>query len=353
VKIVSIVGARPQFIKAAAVSRVLRRRDTEILVHTGQHYDESMSDVFFQALEIPLPDYNLEVGSGSHARQTGEMLIRIEEVLASVGPDAVLVYGDTNSTLAGGLAAAKLHIPVGHVEAGLRSFNRTMPEELNRVVADHLSNLLFCPTQTAIDNLHREGVVKGVHLVGDVMYDVALMHAQQARKRDIVSRLGLTPQGYVLATVHRPANVDDREALGSILKAFSECGEIVVFPVHPRTRKNLTQFNLDRGLSESVRLLEPVDYLDFLALVIAAKKVATDSGGVQKEAYFFGIPCVTLRDETEWMETVEDGWNAVVGTQAADIVDAIRNFNPQGTKSKSFGDGHAAEKIVKLLESLA
>jgi UDP-N-acetylglucosamine 2-epimerase len=353
VKVASVVGARPQFIKAAPVSREIRRHNTEVLIHTGQHYDDAMSDAFFRVLDIPKPDYNLEVGSGSHARQTGEMLIRIEEALLKEAPDVVLVYGDTNSTLAGALAAAKLHLPVGHVEAGLRSFNRSMPEELNRIVADHLAALLFCPTQTAVENLAREGIAKGVHLVGDVMYDVALASAQEARKRDVLRRLRLEPRGYVLATVHRPANVDERRPLESILRAFAECGETVVFPVHPRTRKMIQQFGLEAGLPATVRLLDPVDYFDFLALLIEAKKVATDSGGVQKEAYFFGIPCVTLRDETEWIETVEDGWNAVVGTDTEDVVDAIRNFNPHGTKSKSFGDGHAAERIARLVGAYA
>jgi len=351
VKVASVVGARPQFIKASAVSHLLRRRHTEILIHTGQHYDETMSGVFFRGLKLPQPDYNLDVGSGTHGRQTGEMLSRIEGVLLDVSPDIVLVYGDTNSTLAGALSAAKLNVPVGHVEAGLRSFNRVMPEELNRVVTDHLSTRLFCPTQTSVENLRREGIEKGVHLVGDVMYDLALMNAQGARKRDIVARLGLEPKGYVLATVHRPVNVDNASVLTSILKGFAESGEVVVFPVHPRTRKNLHQYGLDDGIAPNVRFLDPMDYLDFLALLIAAKKVATDSGGVQKEAYFFGIPCITLRDETEWMETVEDGWNAIVGTETRDIVDGIRNFNPKGTKSKSFGDGHAAERIVGLLEA--
>ena len=350
-RIASVVGARPQFVKAAPVSRAIRRHNEEVLIHTGQHYDEAMSDVFFRVLDIPKPDYNLEVGSGSHGRQTGEMLMRLEEVLEREHPDLVLVYGDTNSTLAGALAAAKLHRPVGHVEAGLRSFNRTMPEELNRIVADHLSTLLFCPTQTAVDNLRKEGIERGVHLVGDVMYDVALASAQEARKRDIGTRLGLTPKEYILATVHRPANVDDRTVLESILRAFRECGETVVFPAHPRTRKRMQEFGLDAGLPASLRVIDPVDYLDFLALLIRSKKVATDSGGVQKEAYFFGIPCITLRDETEWIETMEDGWNAVVGTGTQEVVHAIQHFNPEGTKSKSFGDGHAAERIADLLES--
>ena len=351
-RVASVVGARPQFIKAAPVSRAIRQHNEELLIHTGQHYDDLMSDVFFRVLDLPEPDYNLEVGSGSHARQTGEMLIRLEEVLAEEKPDAVLVYGDTNSTLAGALAGAKLHLPVGHVEAGLRSFNRRMPEELNRIVADHLSSILFCPTETAVENLRREGIEKGVHLVGDVMYDVALASAQEARRRDVVRRLGLTPKGYLLATVHRPANVDERGPLESILRAFGGCGETVVFPAHPRTRNRMREFGLDAGLAKNIRVVDPLDYFDFLALLIGAKKVATDSGGVQKEAYFFGVPCVTLREETEWIETVEDGWNAVVGTETGDVIHAIRNFNPQGTKSKSFGDGHAAEKIAGLLESL-
>lgn len=350
-KVVSIVGARPQFVKAAPVSREIRRKNSEILVHTGQHYDDNMSAAFFRALGVPAPDINLGVGSGPHGKQTAQMLAGLEDVLVDSRPDVALVYGDTNSTLAGALAAAKLHIPVAHVEAGLRSFNRRMPEEVNRVVTDHVSSLLLCPTQTAVDNLQKEGLVDGVHLVGDVMYDSALASAQAARKRDVMSRLRLRPDGYLLATVHRAENVDDPKRLGSILSAFASADAPVVFPVHPRTRKAIK----DAGLSPagSVMLLEPVDYLDFLALLMKARKVLTDSGGVQKEAYFFGIPCITLRDETEWIETVEDGWNAVVGTETADIVDAIRGFNPKGTKSKSFGDGHAAEKIVSILQTLS
>jgi len=351
VKIASVVGARPQFIKAAPVSREVRRHNVEILIHTGQHYDETMSDVFFEVLEIPRPDYNLGVGSGSHAVQTAEMMSGLEGVLEKEAPDLVLVYGDTNSTLAGALVAAKRHVPVGHVEAGLRSFNRTMPEEINRVMSDHLSELLFCPTQTAVDNLRREGITKGVHLVGDVMYDVALHSAQAARGRDIVERLGLRPGDYVLVTLHRPGNVDDRETLRGIVDALVRCGRPVVFPVHPRTRKNLEAFGLWEALRGKVTAIDPVDYLDFLALLMKAQKAATDSGGVQKEAYFFGVPCVTLRDETEWIETVEDGWNAVVGTETEDILHAIANFNPTGTKAKSFGDGHAAERIARILET--
>jgi len=241
-------------------------------------------------------------------------------------------------------------MPLGHVEAGLRSFNREMPEEVNRVVADHLSSLLFAPTETAVSNLTREGITRGVHLVGDVMYDVALQSAQSARSRDTVARLGLTRGEYILVTLHRPQNVDRKETLSSIVEALVNAGRPVVFPVHPRTRKNLAAFGLWDRLTAKVKAIEPVDYLDFIALLMASAKVVTDSGGVQKEAYFFGVPCVTLRDETEWMETMEDGWNALVGSETEDILHAIRNFNPEGTKSKSFGDGHAAEKIARILD---
>lgn len=351
-KVASVVGARPQFIKAAPVSRELRQHNEEVLVHTGQHYDENMSDVFFQVLEIPKPDYNLGVGSGSHAVQTAEMMKGLEAVFEKERPDFVLVYGDTNSTIAAALTAAKLGLPLGHVEAGLRSFNRTMPEEVNRVVTDHLSTVVFAPTPTAVENLSREGITRGVHLVGDVMYDVALQMAQPARARGVLKKYGLTAGDYLLATIHRPANADDRETLTSIIEALSDCGRKVVFPVHPRTRKNLEAFGLWAEASKRLTLLPPVDYLDFLGLLMEAAKVVTDSGGVQKEAYFFGVPCVTLRDETEWIETVEDGWNALVGTEREDILHAIEHFNPAGTKSKSFGDGHAAERIAAIVDKL-
>lgn len=349
-KIASIVGARPQFVKAAPVSREIRQHHEEVLIHTGQHYDENLSDVFFQALDIPTPNYNLGVGSASHAKQTADMVRSLEGVLEKERPEFALVYGDTNSTIAGALVAAKMNVPLGHVEAGLRSFNRSMPEEVNRVVADHLSNLLFAPTDTAVGNLSREGITRGVHLVGDVMYDVALQSAQAARSRDIVVRLGLKGGEYLLVTLHRPQNVDDRNALTSIVEALVHAGRPVLFPVHPRTRKNLVAFGLWDRLRTKVKAIDPVDYLDFIALLMSAAKVVTDSGGVQKEAYFFGIPCITLRDETEWIETLEDGWNALIGTETEEILDAIERFNPRGTKSKSFGDGHAAEKIARILD---
>ncbi len=348
-KVASVVGARPQFIKAAPVSALLRRQHHEVLIHTGQHYDDGMSAAFFRSLRIPDPEYNLGIGSGTHAEQTGQMLVELERVIEAEKPDIVLVYGDTNSTLAGALGAAKLHYPVAHVEAGLRSYNRAMPEELNRIIADHLSNLLFCPTQTAVDQLAAEGIRRGVHLVGDVMYDVALATAQEARQRNTRKRLGLGAKEYLLCTVHRPANTDDPRNLRSIVEALRESGRTVVFPVHPRTKKALEQAGVIDGLPETLVLTEPLDYLDFQALLMDAAKVLTDSGGVQKEAYFFGVPCITLRDETEWMETVEDGWNVLAGAEKADILHAIREFEPRGTKSKSFGDGHAAERIVDIL----
>ena len=348
-KIVSVVGARPQFIKAAVVSRVLRGRHQEILLHTGQHYDDEMSGVFFRELDLPRPDINLGVGSGSHARQTGEMLIGIEPVLLREKPDGVLIYGDTNSTLAGALAAAKLGIPLAHVEAGLRSFNRAMPEEINRVVADHLSDLLFCPTRTAVENLAREGITAGVHRVGDVMYDLLLQSLPLAeRTSTILERLGLQPGAYLLATVHRASNTDLRENLAGILAGLGATGETVVLPLHPRTRHALAGWGLVPA--EKVRLIEPVGYLDMLVLEKNARLILTDSGGVQKEAYWLGIPCVTLREETEWVETVEAGWNVLVGTSVEHLVAAVHSFHPPGEQPALFGDGRAGEQIVRILE---
>jgi UDP-N-acetylglucosamine 2-epimerase len=309
VKLVSVVGARPQFIKAAAVSRALRPRHQELLVHTGQHYDYQMSGVFFDGLEIPLPDVNLGVGSGSHAVQTGAMLQGLEDVLSSERPDCVVVYGDTNSTLAGALAASKLGIPVAHVEAGLRSFNRRMPEEINRVVVDHLSDLLLCPSETAVRHLANEGLTRNVCVVGDVMLDVMNWARQRVAERppEALRALGITKGSHLLATVHRSENTDDEARLTRILTAFNELEERVVFPVHPRTRKAIDR--LDVRVKPHVDLIEPVGYLEMVALTEAARMVLTDSGGLQKEAYWLGVPCVTLRDETEWVETVAAGWN--------------------------------------------
>jgi UDP-GlcNAc3NAcA epimerase len=347
-KVVSIVGARPQFIKAAPLSRGLRKVHQEVLVHTGQHYDPLLSTVFFEELDIPQPDYNLGVGSASHGQQTGEMLTRVEEVLIQEDPDWVLVYGDTNSTLAGALAAIKLHIPVAHVEAGLRSFNRRMPEEINRVLTDHISTLLFCPTETAVRNLAREGLTKGVHNVGDVMYDAALHNSQLAeRKSRILENLGLSPKGYLLATVHRPDNTDLPQNLCSIAAALSSLEATVLLPLHPRTRKALHALGITLG--GNVRVVEPVGYLDMLILERNACLILTDSGGIQKEAYFFAVPCVTLRQETEWVETVEAGWNVLVGADRRKIVEAVESFYPQGERANLFGDGQASVKVVEIL----
>lgn len=348
-KILTVVGARPQFIKAAAVSRILRERHTEVLVHTGQHYDESMSEVFFRELGIPQADYNLEVGSAGHSIQTGEMLIRLEPILEKEQPAWVLVYGDTNSTLAGALAASKQNIPVAHVEAGLRSFNRAMPEEINRVLTDHVSQLLFCPAQKAVENLKLEGVTSGVHIVGDVMYDAVLSHSEAAEKKStILNSLGLKSKQYLLATVHRASNVDDTTTLLNILETFAMLAETVVFPVHPRTRKAIQTEGISVG--ENVKLVEPVGYLDMLWLEKNARMILTDSGGVQKEACWLGTPCVTLREETEWVETVESGWNVVVGVNRERIVKAVRNFSVPTLRPNLFGDGTASQKIVRLLE---
>lgn len=352
--ILTIVGARPQFIKAAPVSQALRARQREVLVHTGQHYDASMSDVFFAELGIPEPDVNLGIGSGSHGQQTGRMLMALEEVLLAQRPDWVLVYGDTNSTLAGALAAVKLGVPVAHVEAGLRSFNRAMPEEHNRVLVDHCADLLFCPTLTAVNLLAAEGLTAGVHLVGDVMVDALRQHAGLARERsDVLARLGLSAQGYLLATVHRPYNTDAPENLRSILAAFDDIyrqtGRPVVLPLHPRTGKQMQA--LDLAAPAGVRLIEPVGYLDMLALEQAAALILTDSGGIQKEAYTLAVPCITLRPETEWVETVQAGWNVVVGADRAAIVQAATQRTwPAGQPPAVFGDGHAAQRIVDLLE---
>ena len=346
-KIVSIVGARPQFIKAAAVSRALRRRHQEVLVHTGQHYDYEMSGIFFDGLDLPRPDANLGVGSGSHAEQTAAMLRGIEEVLLAENPDYLLIYGDTNSTLAGALAASKLSVPVAHVEAGLRSFNRRMPEEINRVVADHLSDLLLCPSDTAVRNLAAEGITRSTHQVGDVMLDVLNWARQQLTERpsEILERLGLKRQRYLLATVHRSENTDDPARLAQILSAFNSLDQPVVFPIHPRARKMIG----GARLAGHVRLIDPVGYLDMMALAGSARMVLTDSGGLQKEAYWLGVPCLTLRRETEWVETVEAGWNILVGADPAKITGGVRTFTPNACRPALYGDGHSAERCIALL----
>ena len=352
-KIATIVGARPQFIKCAPVSRALRESAAEILIHTGQHYDSNMSESFFRDLEIPEPDYNLGVGSGTHGEQSGEMLKQIEKVLLKEEPNYVVVFGDTNSTLAGALAAAKLCIPVAHIEAGLRSFNRRMPEEINRVVTDHLSRLLFCPTETSVSNLRREGITEGVHLVGDVMYDALLTNSRRAEEKSpILRQLGLQPKDYYLATVHRAENTDDPERLAAIVEGLERISRsfTVVWPVHPRTKKALETFGLEQRNGRSLRILSPISYLNMLSLEKQAAGILTDSGGVQKEAYWLKVPCITLRQETEWVETVETGWNTLAGTDPESIFAAATKPPPStACLNYLFGDGHSAEKIVQTL----
>ena len=340
-KVLTVVGARPQFIKAAAVTRALNGVPglTEVMVHTGQHFDDDMSDVFFRELSIPPPVHNLGIRGGGHGQMTGRMLEALEPVIESEQPDVVLVYGDTNSTLAGALAAAKLHIPVAHVEAGLRSFNRSMPEEINRVVADHISDLLFCPTRAAVNNLAREGLTAGVHNIGDVMYDATLYAAKKTRQTSkVLLRFGVDDGGYAVATIHRPENTDDPARLAEVLDYLrSEAGkQPIVLPLHPRTRDAAACAGISfDGLLTST----PIGYLDMHRLLQSAAVVYTDSGGLQKEAYFHRVPCVTLRDETEWVETVEAGWNRLWRGP---------DYRPR-REIADYGDGHAAEGIVALI----
>jgi UDP-N-acetylglucosamine 2-epimerase len=380
-KIVTIVGARPQFIKAGAIRRAIqefnrrlqpqrykKRQIQEILVHTGQHYDYLMDKVFFEELELPKPDYHLGVGSGSQAKQTGIMLERIEPILQKEDPKVILVYGDTNSTLAGALAAAKLNIPVAHVEAGLRSYHRAMPEEINRLLTDHLATYLFCPTDQAVWNLLKEGIKDGgtrtVKNVGDVMYDSILYYSKLAEEKSSILRdLGLVTvktrnsklktRNYYLATVHRAENTDDRSRLESILNALDEIGRKthVILPLHPRTRKMMKVYRLFSEFKR-IRFIEPAPYLDMLKLEKNAKAILTDSGGVQKEAYWMKVPCFTLRDETEWVETVKSGWNRLVGTEGKKIVKEVKRIETQRVSEKRkeiFGDGKASRKIVQML----
>jgi UDP-N-acetylglucosamine 2-epimerase len=351
VRIVTIVGNRPQFVKAAAVSRLLRERHEELLVHTGQHYDDELSKVFFEELGIPAPDRELGAGSGSNTEQTARILAALEPVLAELRPGLALVYGDTNSTLAGALAAAQADIPVGHVEAGMRSFDRSMPEELNRVLTDHASDLLLCSTQTAMDNLAREGVHGEAHLVGDVMADVSLAFREIAAERStILAERGLEPGAYLVVTAHRAGNVDDRDRLGRLVGLLEALPQPVVFPVHPRTRARLEAAGLLDRL-DGVTLVPPLGYLDFLELARHAGAILTDSGGVQKEAYLLGVPCVTLRPSTEWVETVDSGWNVLVDLDADRALAALDRPAPDGDRPELYGGGHAAERVRDVLDA--
>jgi UDP-GlcNAc3NAcA epimerase len=346
-RILSIVGNRPQFIKSAPLSLALRNRADEVVLHTGQHYDHELSQVFFDELGLDPPKHRLEAGSGSHAEQTARMLPGIEAAVVEEKPDLVLVYGDTNSTLAGALAATKLRVPVAHVEAGLRSFDRTMPEELNRVLVDRVSSLLFAPSDTAVGNLEAEGISEGVHQVGDVMLDANLRLAPIARERSQALELaGVEAGAYALATVHREANTR-QPALGRIVEALNAVEEALVFPLHPRTAGAIEGHGL--RLAGHVHPHPPAGYLDFAALASQARVILTDSGGVQKEAYWYEVPCITLRDSTEWVETVETGWNRLVGTDPDAIVAAAREAAPGPEHPPLYGNGHAADLIADVL----
>lgn len=348
-KIITIIGARPQFIKAAPVSVALKSAGlSEKLAHTGQHHDKDMSDVFFDELGIPKPAYNLDIQGGGHGAMTGKMLEAIEEVLLEENPDKVLVYGDTNSTLAGALAAVKLHIPVIHVEAGLRSFNRSMPEEINRIMADHVSDLLFCTSEVAIENLIAEGISKGVHLVGDVMADInRATRDELGEVNGIISDFGVQEKQYVLMTWHRAENTDNVDRLKGILNAVNAMEADVILPLHPRTKLALQRENLQ--LSSRVKVTGPLSYHNMTALMCGSRAVLTDSGGVQKEAYWCNVPCITMRDETEWTETVDVGWNCLVGADEQKILEAINGFVTPKEHPVVYGDGHASERIAEIL----
>ncbi len=347
--VLSIIGNRPQYIKAAVVSRSVRAVADEVLLDTGQHYDYELAGVFFDELDLPRPDIELGVGSDTHARQTAAMLKGVAEAIAAVSPRLVLVYGDTNSTLAGALAAAKLNVPVAHVEAGLRSFDRRMPEEVNRVLTDHLSSLLLCPTDTAVRNLAREGIVAGVVNTGDVMLDLATATLTDERERAVLLRFDVKPGGYILATAHRQSNTDDVAHLEAILTALGGRTETVVFPAHPRTVASIDRNGLGDLVAPNIVLTGPVGYVESLALVKNARVVATDSGGMQKEAYFFGVPCVTMRDTSEWVETLESGWNVLVGADAEALAAALAD-PPRGAQRPAFyGQGDAGKHVAIAL----
>lgn len=350
-KVLIVVGARPQFIKAFPVSRALRADHEEVLIHTGQHYDEELSDVFFEELGIPEPTHQLGVGSASHAVQTARMLEGLEGVIDAEDPDVVLLYGDTNSTLAGALATAKLSPPLAHVEAGLRSFNRAMPEEINRVLTDHVSDLLLAPSDAAVSNLASEGLTERVVKTGDVMVDaLELVNRRVTERSQILEELGYSEGEYILLTVHRAENTDNRSRLESIVTGIERLSKPVVFPCHPRTKDRLQETKLWNRVSESCHVIDPVGYPEFLRLLGGADRVVTDSGGVQKEAFVLDTPCVTLRDETEWVETVETGWNTLVGADSEAMHRALDRRSELTGKPQPYGDGNAAEAIVRALE---
>ena len=354
-KILTIIGARPQFIKAAALSRYLKNLPNikEIILHTGQHYDNNMSNNFFSELDIPKPDYNLGVGSDTPARQTAKMMICIEDITLKERPDFILIYGDTNSTIAGAIVGAKLHIPIVHIEAGLRSYDRKMPEEINRVVSDSISTILFCPTETAVKNLEKEGITTRVYNVGDIMLETYLFYKNRALKNSsILNRLNLKPKEYILCTIHRASNTDDVENLKNIFIGLTNSKETIILPLHPRTRKIINQDkSIKKSIGKNINITEPVGYFDMICLEANAKKIVTDSGGVQKEAYFNKVPCITLREITEWVETVKERVNKLVGVDPEKIKESINSFHPkeQNYSKSLYGDGKTSEKIVKII----
>jgi UDP-GlcNAc3NAcA epimerase len=354
-KVMTVIGARPQFVKAAVVSRAFKehRKDVqEVIVHTGQHYDANMSDVFFDDLKIPKPDFNLGIGGGSHGQNTGRMLEKIEALIINESPDCVLVYGDTDSTLAGALAASKLHVPVAHVEAGLRSFNKRMPEEINRILTDHMSTLLLAPTNTAKENLLREGIAdEKVFLTGDVMCDASLFYKEMAKVPNEINPDAAYLSDFILCTIHRAENTDDPVRLEQIFRGLGGCDKRVILPLHPRTRAKISRFGLN--LPSNVSVIDPVGYLEMVWLEIHCSAIATDSGGVQKEAYFFGKPCVTLRDETEWVELVQSGWNVLAGADEYIIKSSLFNAKTPETSRSLYGNGASALEVVSLISKLS
>jgi UDP-N-acetylglucosamine 2-epimerase len=367
IKIATVIGARPQFIKAASLSRYIKKISNsinnnlinlqEIIIHTGQHYDFNMNDTFFNELELPKPDYNLGIGSDTHARQTGRMMIELENILLSEKPDYVLIYGDTNSTIAGSLTAVKMDIPLAHVEAGLRSYDRKMPEEVNRVVSDTVSTLLFCPTDVAVTNLKKEGITKNVHNVGDIMLETYQYYKDKAEKSSkILKVLGLKPKKYFLCTIHRVSNTDNKNNLKNILVGLSESKKQIILPIHPRTKKIIEQNQDIKDLiGGNINIIDPIGYFDMIMLEKNARKIITDSGGVQKEAYFNKVPCITLRENTEWVETIHNGVNILAGIVPENITEAINNFLPDEKRftTNLFGDGQTSAKIIKIISEFA
>lgn len=348
-KIISIVGARPQFIKLAPLSKVLRKHHTEIIIHTGQHFDKNMSDLFFKDLNIPDPQYNLDINGSLHGEQTGKMLIALEKVILKENPDLIIVFGDTNTTLAGALAGAKLCIPVAHVEAGLRSLNKQMPEEINRIVTDHTADYLFAPTQMAIRNLNDENLGSKAYLTGDIMVDALKSAVEKARNSTVLEEHGLKKNDYYLLTLHRPYNVDDPERLSKILIDLSKLSKQVIFPVHPRTKNTIEKNSISRSTNRSIKQINPAGYLDVIQLQMNACAIITDSGGIQKEAYILKKPCITLRPETEWVETVEAKWNLLLNPGVDDnIAGQIETFEPSGRYESIFGE-NVSEKMLDII----